>query len=406
MKKLILTAMALLTFAFAGAAPALADDAADIAAIKKQIADLQKQVADLEAKQAQPGGASNIAFSGYVRGRFNAPQAENSGLAVSEIAMNTTWNASDKIHGYADLWFYPTNGFYLEGAGATVDELGIGKGSKTIVGKNRNFGYGITPTGPARLTSNYSLYSDAYHHDRVVGIQMLNKLDNGKIDLNVGILQGFRIGTRGVGLELTSANHSADPTATGLTTQVLANRENATGGTTNVSIDNNSNRAVSARLGGNITKIFNLGVSGYTGRISDEDGTALTTITGFTATKRRHIQYGFDFKLTQAPWVWQGEYTKSDIGGFKNDGFQTLVGYNFDAANMLYVQYGQIDYDIAAAATKSATWDKQQLSISFKHKLSKMSWLQLEHEFNEEDPPVGTSEVNNDITFLEWFVGF
>lgn len=406
MKKIILTAMACLAFAVAGVAPAFADDASDIAAIKKQIADLQKQVADLEAKQAQPGAAANISFNGYVRGRLNAPEAENTGITISEMALNANWNASDKIHGFADLWFYPTNGFYLEAAGATFDEVGIGKGSKLMIGKNRNFTYGITPTGGNRLTSNYSLYSDAYHHDRVVGIQSLNKLDNGKIDLNIGILQGYRIGTRGVGLELTSGNSSADPTATGLSTQVLANRETATGGSTNMVIDSNNNRAVSARLGGNITKCLNVGISGYAARLSNEDGTALNTITGFTATKRRHIEYGLDFKLADAPWILQGEYTKSDIGGYKNDGFQVLAGYNFDAANMMYVQYGQIEYDTAAVATKSASWDKQQISVSFKHKLSKMSWLQLEHEFNQEDPPAGTAKVDNDITFLEWFVGF
>ena len=401
------------SYSIGGAAPVVAaggDVNAEIASIKKDMAALQDKLAKLEAMKASPptGLPGNMTFHGYLRGRVHVPEIENTTFEATEIAFQPRWDASDKIHGEAHLWFYPfapgtNNGVYIENAMMIFDDMGIGKGSKLILGKSRNMAYGITPTGGGRLLSNYSLYSDSFHHDRLVGIHSLNKLDNGKVDLNFAIVNGYTVGRRPVGTALISGNNADDPHAGGIdsnSTRVLANREDGD------ALDGNNNRGFSLRLGGNTSKEFNLGASMYTARLTDTDATNLNGFTGFTATKRRHTMYGGDFRLTSDPWIWQVEYTDADMGGFKYDGFQTVLGYNFDNINFLYLQYGMVDYDITPVATESATWDKQQLSISFKHKLSKTSWLTLEHEFNEEDPPTGTSEVGNNLTFLEYFVGY
>ena len=404
MKKVIITLIMSLVLAGSAAVSALAQD--DMASVKEQIADLEKKLSVMESKQAQSTGAAtglpgNMTFHGYFRGRVHIPQVENTTLSASEVAFQPSWDASDKIHGEVHLWFYPTNGFYLESAMATFDGVAIGKGGKLIAGKSRNLCYGSVPSGPNRLLSNYSLYSDAIHHDRVAGFQFLNKLDNGKIDLNVGILNGFTVGTRGVGIDLVTTP------ATSGSTLVLANREGA-----NPSMDNNNNRAVSMRLSGKTSKDLELGLSVYAGRLPDSQlGSAATAadlndLTGFVATKRKHTMYGGEFRYTDAPWIWQAEYTASDIGGFKFNAIQTVVGLDVTAKDSVYAQYGQINYSIAPAAALSATWDKKQIALSWKHKLAKAAWLQLEHEFNREDPPAGTPKIKNDVTILEYFIGY
>jgi len=409
--KKVLTAVMCMAFVFGIAFMSKADDAADLAALKAQMADMQKKIAELEAKQAAAAPSltpPSIKFGGYFRGRVQAPEAvpEKSALEASEIAFEPRWDsASDKVHGEVHLWFYPNNTFYLESAMMTLDEIGIGKGSKLIAGKTRNFTYGITPSGGNRLTSNYSLYSDTFHHDRVTGFQSLNKLDNGKIDLGIALINGYGIGFRGPGIGLTSANSSNDPITNGGTTRVLANRDSSVG---NSSIETDNNRTISMRIGGNVTPQFNIGLSGYYGKLGAADLANATAILGgaFTAAGNKHTMFGLDFRYKNGAWTWQGEGTASKIAGMKVNGWQSLVGYNFDAANMLYVQYGQVSNNLTPLANMSATWDKSQLSVSFKHLLNKKAWLQLEHEFNYEDVPAGAaaSKVKNDTTFLEYFI--
>ncbi len=399
MKKTIITMIMSLMIAGSACVAALAQD--DIAEVKKQIASLESKLAKLEAGSAAAGApASSLKFSGYLRGRFEMSQAESNTFQSTEVAFQPRWDASDRIHAQANLWFYPTNGFYLESAFMSVDELGIGKGSKMIFGKTRNMSYGIVPTGPNRLLSNYSLYSDSYHHDRVWGIQSLNKLDSGNIDLNVSVINGYTIGSRGAGIALFSANSADAITTNNQATRVLANREEASG------LDTNNNKAVSMRISGKVTKNLELGLSGYTARLSNTDAANLLARTAFTATKRRHTMLGGEFRYKEGPWVWQAEYTTADIGGYKSKGGQTVLGYTVDDNDSVYVQYGQIAYKTAPVAAQTATWDKQQIALSWKHNLAKAAWLQLEHEFNREDPPAGTAKVKNDLTLLEYFVGF
>jgi hypothetical protein len=391
----------------------------DISAVKKQIADLESKLTKLEAKsassQAAPASAlpGNLTFHGYLRGRYEMSEAENNTFQSTEIALQPRWDASDRIHGEAHLWFYPAGSgtIYTESAMMIVDELGIGKGSKMIFGKTRNMSYGIVPTGPNRLLSNYSLYSDAFTHDRVWGVQSLNKLDSGNVDLNISLINGYTIGRRGVGIALFSGNNQkANPTTNNMSTQTLSNREETSG------LDTNNNKALSMRISGKVAPKLELGLSGYTARLSDTDagtsaaavaaGTGLLGYTGDTPTKRRHTMLGGDFRYKDGAWVWQAEGTSADIGGMKYKGLQTAVGYTVDDNDSVYVQYGQLNYAPAADPNFTATWDKSQVSVSWKHNLAKAAWIQVEHEFNREKAPATASKVDNDITFIEYLVAY
>ena len=425
MKKVLYSLLACLMLAGFAAVSAHADDLEDL---KAQVKALQDKISAIEAKQAAPAPAAapaalpgNLSFSGYFRGRFQAPEAEKNSFNATEVTLQPKWDASDKIHGEAHLWFYPAAPagplpmFYLESAMITVDGLAFGPKAKMIAGKARNFAYGITPAGPNRLVSNYSLYSESFTHARVTGLQFLNNLDNGKINWNVGLINGFPVKDdyRNMGIELWSQNG-------GNTVSVLAVGEEA--------MDGNDPIAISTRIGGNITPRFNMGLSAYFNKLDGKpgDGNGASSFgevvdkthpADATKVGDDHRFWGVDFKFKDRGFTLQGEYSDARITDLDYNGFQILAGYDFDDKNSFYIQYGQLNYDIdniddwntVTAGNQNydnVLWDKDQITLSYKHKLSKMAWLQLEHEINGEDTPTGVADVENDITFLEFFVGY
>ncbi len=383
-------------------------DEAEFAALKQQVADMNKS--------PLPAG---LTFHGYFRGRLSSSEADGSTWESTEVAFQPRWDASSKVHGEAHIWFWPSVGYtYMESGMMILDDVGIGEGSKLILGKNRSWCYGITPHGKNRKTSNYSLYNAAINQARVTGLQSLNKLDNGKIDLNIGILNGYLIGSttgtsssaRTVGVaSYTGSKQKATTDSYGL----LANKDSG--------YENNNNRAVSIRLAGKVIPSLKIGASYYTSKVIATDAAALATLSGKTDSTRTHDMLGVDFQYNNGTWMFQGEYTDGQIASLDFDGFQTLIGYNFDAANSLYVEYGQLNYDLnysldASGATAASgvaaltdVWDKQQVIISYKHKLAPRAWLQFEQEFNMEDEPAiaGTdfsSFTDNDLTFVEFMI--
>ena len=99
-----------------------------------------------------------------------------------------------------------------------------------------------------------------------IGVFLAVKIQMTSMPQMVGILNGFTVGTRGVGIDLVTTP------ATSGSTLVLANREGA-----NPSMDNNNNRAVSMRLSGKTSKDLELGLSVYAGRLPDSQlGSAAT----------------------------------------------------------------------------------------------------------------------------------
>ncbi len=394
---------------------ALANDStAEIVNLKEEIAVLQQRLADFEAGKAadKPSGGlpGNLTFHGYLRSRIHSSRVESepSTFEATEVAFHPRWDASNRIHGEAHIWFWPSAGGigntnnYIESAMVTFDGAGIGNNSKLVAGKTRNWCYGITPNFSGRLLSNYSLYSDSFHHDRVYGLQFLNRMDQGKVDFNAALINGYKVGIRTTGVALL--NFDLKVAGDGLggraslsdTTLLLANRENG--------FDGSDNRAVSFRVGGKCSPVLNGGLNAYFSKISDTDAVTLAGY-GFPARNRRQTMVGADFRFKEERLTWQGEFTMAKLAGNDYWGAQSVLGYSFAPDDTLYVQYGEVNYDVTPVAD-SRTWDKQQLSVSWKHKLAKMCWLQLEHEFNDEDPPDGTAGKDNNMTFLEVFVGF
>lgn len=408
MRKLFVLLLALFAFTAVAMVPAMAVTDDEIAALKAQMTDLQKQIDALEAQKAAPAAAlpSNLTFHGYFRGRYQLGQNDHNTFESTEVALQPSWDASDRVHGEAHLWFYPILAagptFYLESAFMTVDGVGIGNGAKLIAGKARNFAYGQTPTGPSRVTSNYSLYSEAFTHSRITGVQLMNKLDSGAVGLNLALHNGFTMRTtyRYLG-QAQFSSLSAAP--------VLAIGENA--------LDDNDSMGASVRVNGKVSKDLELGLSVMGGRLENDSAAAaqpvpVTTVNGWLTNatgKTTMLNYGLDFRYTDDQWLWQGEVSDARWAGLDFWGMQTLIGYTLNDTQSVYAQYGLLNYSSNIAAASQANvflWDKMQVSVGYKHKLAKASWIQIEHELNEEDAPTGVNDLDNDVTFVEYFVGY
>jgi len=269
--------------------------------------------------------------------------------------------------------------------------------SKLLVGKTRNWCNGRTPSGGNRLVSNYSLYSEAFTHSRITGLQLLNDFDEGRINWNIALFNGYPISAtnRLLGVEYWGAAVGTANVSHGNSINVLALGE--------ASLDNNDTPAISTRFGGDVTDHFNIGVSGYISKLTVDDQAVLAGL-GLGNIKAKHYHYGLDFKYKVGRFVWQTEASDADMGGLDFWGMQTLVGMDVTPSDHVYLQYGMLEYDVTPVAGTSALWDKQQLTLSYKHNLSPRAWLTLEREWNFEDPPAGTAEVDNDLTFLEYMV--
>ena len=129
---------------------------------------------------------------------------------------------------------------------------------------------------------------------------------------------------------------------------------------------------------------------------------------------------GFDFRYKKNTWTWQGEMSAINIAGLKMNLWQSVVGFDINPKNSLYLQYGETDYKIedkipaATLRTKSGAWDKDQLALSYRYRFNKKASVAAEYEINDEKVPAGTtdnagnaiSSIDNNLFFLEYMVSF
>lgn len=403
-KRMILSAVmtvALALFVMCGVAKA--DTAADIAALKTQIADLQKKVDALEAStKAAPAGAPAqlpFDFHGWVRTRaYAGNDYSRSHLTAEEFNFSPHVTVSSDADADLHLYFYPAtpNGgsqatpfTYVEAAYITLKNLPLN--GKLEVGKDRNWAYGLTPTGGSRMMSNYSLYEDTFTRDRVVGLQYLAKVGSKKkVDLNMAVINGYIVGSRIVGAPGENSAGTWRDTAgaiPGGTTLNLANRDG------NMNMDNNF--SVSARIGGPLSRFVSAGLSGYVGKVGSTD---LTTLSGLFAnvnkSSRVKRQAGLDLRYKYKGFLLQGEGTLARVSNIGYYGYQILGGVTFSTKNSAYLRFGDLHFKDFPTSGRS------QWALSLKRKLNPKLWLQAEYELNREKV---TPKLDNNLMFLELF---
>ena len=262
----------------------------DAAVAQQQSANTQQQV---ETKMAEVSSRykviddlakkfGRLKLGGYVRSRLQDGQQEASTFDVTEIAFNLRYDITKNISGEFHVWWHPSGnapdgvGFsdYKNWAGPTtfiesafaefrhefclMNDFGGPVKGMLQVGKFRNFAYGISPTGPDRVYSDYGLFHESNSQSRITGIQYLTKWNRFKA--NFAVFNGWslssaqRFGARPAGIRYLRQNQ--------------------------MNIDDNSNKALSMRLAYAPYNGLEVGVTGYHQRLSNADMAAFNSMMG------------------------------------------------------------------------------------------------------------------------------
>ncbi len=383
--------------------------------VEKRVSEVSDrfQVLDSLAKKF-----SHIGLSGYVRSRFWEGERQHSSFDVTEIALNFRYDVTENISGQFNIWFHPSGnapnaepyGRYRNWAGPTTffesafaefRNLNIGpiKG-KLIVGKTRNWAFGITPAGPIRITSDYGLFNRSLNISRITGIQYLTNWN--KFSANFAVFNGWALSggttTRNAGDWDMNWRKSKGVRLLGVGQQNL---------------DDNSNKAFSARFGYQFMDSLNIGSTIFYQRLSSNNLRVFNdimgrNILGTTSTDKDHLLYGADLTFEEGPFVFKAEFMRGEVSDVTANWWYVLGGYKIPAFKTdLFVRYSQANYDQHRVANMrgSGAWDKEQITPLLIYHIHPKVKLFFEYYFNFENRPSGiSSKVKDDYGFIELIV--
>lgn len=362
---------------------------------------------------------SHIGLSGYVRSRFWEGQRQHSSFDVTEIALNFRYDVSENISGQFNLWFHPSGNApdaepyrryrnwagpttFFESAFAEFRNLNLGPVNGTlIVGKARNWAFGITPTGPARVTSDYSLFHASLNQSRITGIQYLTSWRD--FSANFAVFNGWAF-ARGGTTRNSGDVRTQDWRKAKATRLLKVGQQN---------IDDNNNKAFSARFGYQVLDSLNIGSTIFYQRLSSNNLDVFNDIMGryilgTASTCRDHLLYGADLTFEQGPYVFKAEFIRGEVSDVTANWWYVLGGYKIPAFKTdLYLRYSQANYDQSRAANLrgSGSWDKHQITPLLIFHIHPRVRLFFEYYFNFEKQPRGiSSSIKDDYGFVELIV--
>lgn len=353
--------------------------------------------------------------SGYVRLRALALEKDVNTFRFDEWSFRIDKKLSDKVDAVVGLLWYPsasaaatsasvTNGFPGEKVSVTVPAANYSflehayvdfkdmplKGVMRV-GATRNYCFGLVPAFPNRKTTNYGMVSDAFTHDRILGIQYLAKIK--PFDVNIAIHNGYDLGARYVGEGASKVAITADRDKN--FASIMRN-------------DTDKSKEGSARIAFAPDKSLNIGISGSSSRLCLADVATLNAAIGKAYTNRTKTRAGLDFMVTKMdPVIFQGEYYKGWTSELEHSAYQGLVGYMIKKDKKpwidVYARYGEIKPDIAASASTSRqqTWTLSQTVLSCLYRFTPGAQLQLELENNDEKDRSTANKVYNNAAILE-----
>lgn len=285
------------------------------------------------------------------------------------------------------------NRLWLETAYADFTDK---EGGRLRVGKSRNFAFGITPTYGNRKTTEYGLISETVTMDRIVGVQY-NRPCGDDAEWGVALYNGLGLQAR---LSVGDANYFRlkDRTDEPVAVPHFADK------------GENASLEASARYAREVSPGTTVGLSARHGKITtDELESVIQGTYGLTgATSRTKRRYGLDIThKTPNGGLFQVEYYDAETSDLDHKAWCVLVGREpaDRMAPRFYVRYGTLGLDVTPTP-HPLTWDQKQLMISIVKPLRKATWLQLEYIKNDESPPSGIADVDNDTLFLELFNGW
>jgi len=398
----------------------------EAAVAQKQSTNTQQQV---ETKMAEVSSRykvidelakkfGKLKLGGYVRSRLQDGQQESSTFDVTEIAFNLRYDITKNISGEFHLWFHPSGnapdgeGFsdYKNWAGPTTffesafaefrnefclpNDFGGPIKSTLQVGKFRNFAYGIVPTGPNRVYSDYGLFSESNTQSRITGIQHL--MNWNKFTANFAVFNGWslssaqRFGARPAGIRYLRQNQ--------------------------MNIDDNSNKATSVRLAYAPIQGLEAGVTGYHQRLSNNDMAAFNSMMGRNpgtagnalgnpATNNREWRTGLDLEYKRGPFHFQSQYFWGQVADVKANWWYAMAGYKLKQFNTdFYLKYEKAQYDQQRYPdiNASAAWDRSSFAPLIIYTIHPQVKIFLEYYFNYLNKPAGyKGNTNNNYGFAE-----
>jgi len=278
---------------------------------------------------------------------------------------------------------------------------------RLLAGNGLNMNFGIPPSYVNRKTSEYTIVSDMFTHERIVGLQY--KCTAEKFNFGISIHNGHKLGTRKAGgLKSKRLPFTADR---GL--DLASNFA-----------DNNQGKDITGRVGLTPVKDLDIGASGSfaIGGLYDDgkkwqkgapvvdDLDFLKANLGIDSEKTDKIRFGGD--LTYKPYIEtpvspslvQGQFYYGITGDLNHMGWQGLVGLTAKEFNTdLYVVFNQIILDLDKRTASPYTWDLSQLIVSLVYNITKTMYIRGEYILNLEKAPEGVKaeSVNNDTFFIE-----
>lgn len=338
-----------------------------------------------------PVVANNTAkIGGYTRLRYLILPDEADTFRFDELSLTVKNDFSEKIFGMVGALIYGGSTFYLEHA--FVGIKGLPLNGMMYIGQTRNYAFGLTPAYGNRKTSNYGIVSDAFTHDRILGVQYLGKAD--KLDFSAAIYNGYSISNRAVGEGASNI-------------RFLADRDSTLG--TFQGRDASDNKEVAARVGISGINGVTAGLSASVGRLSSTDLTFMRTNVKADYDSRTKNRVGLDAKYTYEAFLAQAEFYQGKTSGLSHNAWQLLglykIPYEKDKTIDVYARYGTVNPDIEATAS-TYTWELKQTVAGAIYYFTKTMWLQTEIEINDENPVDGIEKIDNNVYFTEFFVGF
>lgn len=346
-----------------------------------------------------------LKFSGYIRSRLQDGQQEDSTFDVTELALQLRYDITKNISGEFHLWWHPSGnspeagGFnnyrnwagpitFIESAFAEFrheyclfNDFGGPIQGTLQVGKFRNFAFGIAPTGPDRVMSDYGLFHESNSQSRITGIQYLTKWNRFKA--NFAVFNGWSLSS--------GARYAARPAG------IRYLRQNQ------MNIDDNSNKALSMRLAYMPIEGLEFGVTGYHQRLSNNDMAAFNSIMGRNAGTKgnffgnptgnnREWRTGLDLEFKHDPFHLQSQYFWGQVADVKANWWYVLGGYKLKQFNTdFYVRYCQANYDQTRYPdiTASGAWDRSELTPLIIYSFHPRAKLFLEYYFTWINDPKG-----------------
>jgi hypothetical protein len=347
---------------------------------------------------APPAQAAGVELHGWMLNRFYA-EPGTAHFQMERISLSAAKDIDPDLKTYVELYYqHWVNLNPAAGSPWTLDSAYVNFtdkcGNQLRAGKGRNYCFGIVPAYPNRKHSEYGLVSETMTQERIVGAQYLGSSRDKKLDFGIAVHNSLPLGKRYSGTD--QAVFRGEP-------YVAHVADKGEGG----------NLAVSGRLAYQVVEGGKLGVSYRVGKLRSSDITFLSnnSLVDPEATSTTNRRWGVDFDYkSPCGVVAQAEYFGAKASTLDFNAWDVLAG--FEPADPMglkyYARYGRLNLDPYAVTTNQYTWDQKQLILSVVKPLRKGKpvWLQLEYINNGEEPPAGTSKVNNNVLFLELFSGF